>query len=359
MAITVGQLAAQLASEVRGNCQLEVTGAQGIDKAGPQDVTFVSDRANLKKLKNSRAGAVIITASLCDSLKPDECPAAFIPVADAYGAFVKVLELLRPRRPRAEIGISQHAVVSPTAKIGEGTNIFPGAYVGDRTMIGRDCDIYPGAVIGDACRVGDGVSIYPNAVLYPEIVIGNRVTIHASAVIGADGFGYRLVDGRHKKLPHFGTVRVDDDVEVGACTTIDRAMIGATVVGEGTKLDNLVMIAHNCELGQHNLFVSQSGLAGSVVTGNYVVCAGQAGVADHVRLGDGCMVASKSGVHRDIPAGERYIGLPAAPEAEARRTLMAQKKLPETRRQVRELTQRIALLEKKLDQLSGGERAAA
>jgi UDP-3-O-[3-hydroxymyristoyl] glucosamine N-acyltransferase len=229
--------------------------------------------------------------------------------------------------------------------------------VGDRTVIGRDCDIYPGAVIGDGCRLGDLVSIHPNAVLYADVVVGNRVAIHAGAIIGADGFGYRLVEGCHKKLPHFGTVRIEDDVEVGASTTIDRGMIGATVVGEGTKLDNLVMIAHNCELGKHNLFVSQSGLAGSVTTGNHVVCAGQVGVADHVHLGEGCVIGPKSGVHKDIPAGERCIGSPAAPESEARRTLMAQKYVPETRKQVRELTSRIAELEHRLDDLSGGGRA--
>ena len=361
MAITVGQLAGRLSADVRGDSQLAITGAQAVDKAGPQDITFVADQANLRKLKKGRAGAAIMAASLCDSLKPEELPKAVLLVADPYAAFIRVLELLRPRRPRAEIGISQHAVVSPTAQIGPRTNVYPGAYVGDRAVIGRDCDIYPGAVIGDGCRLGDFVSIHPNAVLYPDVTLGNRVAIHASAVIGADGFGYRLVDGRHKKLPHFGTVRIEDDVEVGAGTTIDRAMIGATVVGEGTKLDNLVMVAHNCELGKHNLFVSQSGLAGSVTTGDHVVCAGQVGVADHVHLGAGCVIGSKSGVHKDIPAGERCIGLPAAPESEARRTLMAQKKIPETRRQVRELANRVARLEEKLDELAGrgAEKAPA
>jgi UDP-3-O-[3-hydroxymyristoyl] glucosamine N-acyltransferase len=355
MAITVGQLAVRLSSEVRGNSELVIKGAQSVDKAGPSDITFVRDQSNLKKLKKSRAGAAILSVSLAELLKPEECPPALILVADAYGAFVQVLEDLRPRRPRAEIGISQHAVVSPTASIGPGTNVFPGAYVGDRAVIGRDCDIYPGAVIGDGCRLGDSVTIYPNAVLYPEVTVGHRVAIHASAVIGADGFGYRFIDGRHQKLPHFGIVRVEDDVEVGACTTIDRGMIGATVVGEGTKLDNLVMIAHNCELGRHNVFVAQSGLAGSVTSGNYVVCGGQVGITGHIHLGDGCMIGSKSGVHKDVPAGERYIGTPAAPESEAKRTMMAQKKLPETRRQLRELTHRVACLEEKLNELTGGQ----
>jgi UDP-3-O-[3-hydroxymyristoyl] glucosamine N-acyltransferase len=358
MAITVGQLASQFAWEVRGDHELVVTGAQSIDKAGPRDVTFVSDQANLRKLKSSKAGAVITSATLGNLLKPEERPAALIIAENVYSAFVQALERLRPRRLRAEIGISPRAIVSPTAKIGPGTNIFPGAYVGDGAVIGRDCDVYPGAVIGDGCRLGDCATIYPNAVLYPDTFIGNRSTIHASAVIGADGFGYRLVDGRHSKLPHFGTVRIEDDVEVGACSTVDRAMIGATVIGEGTKLDNLVMIAHNCEIGRHNLFVAQSGVAGSVTTGQYVVCAGQAGVADHVHLGDGCVLGSRAGAHKDIPAGKRYIGAPAMPESEAKRMMMAQKRIPETRRQVRELEYRVARLEQKLAELAGGDRDA-
>ena len=162
----------------------------------------------------------------------------------------------------------------------------------------------------------------PNAVLYDDIIVGNRVIIHAGCVIGADGFGYRLVDGRHERIPHFGTVRIEDDVEIGANTTIDRAMVDETVIGQGTKLDNLVMIGHNCEIGRHNLFVSQVGLAGSVTTGDYVVCAGQVGIADHVHLGSRSVLEPKAGVHKDVPDGERHVGVPAIPEADCYRSVV-------------------------------------
>jgi UDP-3-O-[3-hydroxymyristoyl] glucosamine N-acyltransferase len=171
-------------------------------------------------------------------------------------------------------------------------------------------------------------------------------------VIGADGFGYRTIEGRHVRITHFGSVRIEDDVEVGAATTIDRAMVGETIIGAGTKLDNLVMIGHNCEIGRHNLFVSQVGLAGSVTTGDYVVCAGQTGVADHVHLGAGCVLGAKSGVHKDIPAGQRYIGAPATPESEARRIVMTQQKIPEMRKQLRALERQVQELAERVQQLS-------
>jgi UDP-3-O-[3-hydroxymyristoyl] glucosamine N-acyltransferase len=182
-------------------------------------------------------------------------------------------------------------------------------------------------------------------------LIGDRAIIHAGAIIGADGFGYRLRDGRQEKVTHFGTVRIEADVELGACTTVDRAMIGETVIGEGTKIDNLVMVAHNCELGKHNVLTSQVGLAGSVTSGDYVVCAGQVGVADHVHLGTGCVLGSRSGVHKDIPAGETQIGAPSQPAAEAMKVFMAQRKLPALLKTVRDMEAQISKLTAQLEQL--------
>jgi UDP-3-O-[3-hydroxymyristoyl] glucosamine N-acyltransferase len=218
-------------------------------------------------------------------------------------------------------------------------------------ILGDRCDIYPGAVIGRGCRLGDDVVVYPNAVLYDDVIVGNRVILHAGCVIGADGFSYRTVGGRHQRIPHFGTVRIEDDVEIGANATIDRAMVDETVIGQGTKLDNLVMIGHNCEVGQHNLFASQVGLAGSVTTGDYVVCAGQVGIADHVHLGSRCVLGAKAGVPKDVPAGKRYIGIPAIPEADCYRSVMATQKLPEMRQQFRKLERQVADLAALAEQL--------
>jgi UDP-3-O-[3-hydroxymyristoyl] glucosamine N-acyltransferase len=195
------------------------------------------------------------------------------------------------------------------------------------------------------------VVLFPGVVLYADVTLGDRVVIHASSVIGADGFGYRFRNGRHEKLTHFGTVRVGNDVEIGACTTVDRAMIGETVIGEGSKLDNLVIIAHNCELGRHNIIVSQVGFAGSVTTGDYVVCAGQAGVADHVRLGQGSTIGAKTGVTSDVPAGETYLGIPGRPANEVKAAVIATRRVPALRKSVKQLEAQVALLTSQLESL--------
>jgi UDP-3-O-[3-hydroxymyristoyl] glucosamine N-acyltransferase len=216
--------------------------------------------------------------------------------------------------------------------------------VGNDVVIGRGCDIYPGVVIGDGCRIGDNVTLYANVVLYADILVDDRAIIHAGAVIGADGFGYRFREGRFEKVPQLGWVHIHADAEIGACTTIDRGAIGATIVGEGTKIDNLVQIAHNCELGRHNVFASQVGLAGSCSTGDYVRLGGQVGIKDHVHMHTGCSVGAKGGVHKDIPAGETWIGYPATPEAEQKRLVFSLKRVPEMRDQVKAMENKLATL---------------
>ncbi|MCA9038401.1 MAG: UDP-3-O-(3-hydroxymyristoyl)glucosamine N-acyltransferase, partial [Planctomycetaceae bacterium] len=213
------------------------------------------------------------------------------------------------------------------------------------------CDIHAGVVIGDGCQIGDHVTIHANTVIYHDSIIGNNVTIHATCVIGADGFGYRLVDGGHQRLPHYGIVRICDDVEIGAGTTIDRAKIGETLINSGTRIDNQVMIGHNCQIGRHNILISQVGFAGSVSTGDYVVCAGQAGIADHVHLGTGAIIGAKAGVHRDMPGGQAYLGTPAAPAAETGRQLMALRRLPEMRSTLKQLEKEIEILRRSIREL--------
>ena len=353
MTITVGQLASRLNGEVIGEREHEIVDAQGLAKAGRDEVTFVGDDLNLRKLNQCQAGVVLINAERLPAAKQlmGLQAVTFIIVDDPQAAFIETMQFFRPQRLRPQMGISPQAYVAPSATIGENTNVYPGAFVGEEAIIGRDCDIHPGAVIGAGCRVGDQTTIHAHAVLYPEITLGNRIIIHANAVLGADGFGYRFEHGRFTKIPQLGTVRIDDDVEIGACTTVDRGMIGATIIGEGTKLDNLVMIAHNCELGKHNALVSQVGLAGSVTTGDYVRCAGQVGIADHLHLGTGCTVAAKSGVHKDIPEGETQIGAPSGPIEEQFKILMATQKTPEMRKQIRTLEKQVADLTKQLSEL--------
>jgi len=221
--------------------------------------------------------------------------------------------------------------------------------IGEDVTIGANCRIEHGTIIGDGCTLGDNVVLHPNCVLYSDVIIGSDVILHSACVIGSEGFGYRTVDGRHKRLPHFGTVRICDDVEIGAATTIDRAKIGETTIGSGTRIDNQVMIAHNCQIGEHNLLVSQVGFAGSVSTGSYVVCGGQAGIADHVHLADGCRIGAQTGVHRDMKGDASYFGTPAAPIADAAKQMMALRRLPEMRSSLKKLEKEIANLHKHAD----------
>jgi UDP-3-O-[3-hydroxymyristoyl] glucosamine N-acyltransferase len=355
MATTVGALARQLEGDVLGDPDRVIEGAAAIDKAGPQDLAFVTAEQHLRKLQATSAGAVIAGRQIAVALADGQWPFSLIFVEDPQAAFVQALCQLRAQRARPALGISPQAHVNPSVRIGENTNIYPGVFVGEGAVIGAGCDLYPGVYVGADCVLGDGVVLHPNVVLYPDVTIGNRVTVHASAVLGADGFGYRFEGGRFEKIPHLGSVQIEDDVEIGAGTTIDRGMIGPTIVGEGTKLDNQIMIGHNCELGRHNAFASQVGFAGSVTTGDYVRCAGQVGVADHVHLGENCVLGARAGVHKDVPAGQTYLGAPAGPEAEQRRIVMALVKLPELRKQVRALEAQLKELQSQMQTPSAGE----
>ncbi|WP_166819912.1 UDP-3-O-(3-hydroxymyristoyl)glucosamine N-acyltransferase [Thalassoroseus pseudoceratinae] len=347
--VRLATLAKELSAKLVGNGDLEITGAQAIDKAQPTDITFVADEANLNRLRDSQAGAVIVTESLADSPRMDGCTKPKLFVENAKSAMSVALTILRPSRQRRQIGISKHANVSESARIGSETNIHPGVTIDDDVVIGDRCDIHPGVVLGAGTKIGDDCVLDANVVCYPDTEIGDRVLIHAGTVIGCDGYGYRQVNGRHEKVPHFGSVRIEDDVEIGANAAIDRAMIGETVIGTGTKIDNLVQIGHNCEVGRHNLIVSQVGMAGSVTTGEYVVLAGQVGVADHVQLGDGVVVGARAAINKNVPAGETWIGHPAMKADQSFKVMMASKKLPEMRETLRSLVKQVRKLESKLE----------
>lgn len=343
--LTAREVTEMLQGQLVGDPHREICDVQVVERAGPHQLTYVGDSRNLPRLRKSQAKIVIAPESVLSELS-DYPDVTFVVVPEAEPAFLSIAGVLFPPRHRSRTGISPQASVAATARIGANTNIHPFAVIGDDAVIGNNCDIHSGVVIGHGCVLGDDVVLHPNTVLYDGVQIGSHVTIHASCVIGADGFGYRFVDGRHVHLPHYGTVVIENDVEIGAGTTIDRAKVGETIIGTGTRIDNQVMIGHNCRIGRHNLIVSQVGFAGSVTTGDYVVCAGQVGVADHVSLGTGAMVGAKAGVHRDLPGGQSYLGSPAAPIAETTRQLMALKRLPELRDAVRQLEKTVAGLVK-------------
>ncbi len=337
MPITVRQLAELVCGQLCGDGEVVIEAARALNEAGPGHITLAENDHYAAQLHASGASAAVVgTAQSTNGL-------TVIRAADPLLAFVTIVRHLRGKPEPQPHGIDPRACVHPGARVGPDASILPLAVVGAGAVVGARCRIHSGAVIGENCRLGDDVTIYPNAVLYEDTVVGDRVIVHAGAVIGADGFGYRFHEGRHVKVPQLGHVEIGDDVEIGAGTTIDRGTFGATRVGAGTKIDNLVQIGHNCRVGRHNLLVSQVGIAGSCTTGDYVVMAGQVGIADHVTVGDRAVIGARSGVPSNIAAGERVLGAPALPEREQKRILITLAKLPEMRRDVQRLKQHVGL----------------
>jgi UDP-3-O-[3-hydroxymyristoyl] glucosamine N-acyltransferase len=350
MSFTINQFAEQLGGQLRGNSQLSVIDVAPLESATAEHISYLDSKKQLKSMLASAAGAVLTTEELADRAQKLGSQVSFITVDEPQAAFIEVMLKFRPLPEEPSIGISERAIVDETATLGEGCQVFPNAYIGKNVQLGKNCEIGPGAVIQDDSVLGDDCIVYANAVLYRNVQVGQRVIIHANAVIGADGFGYRFVDGAFVKIPHTGTVRLEDDVEIGAAATVDRGMIGATVIGQGTKLDNQVMIAHNCQIGKHNAFASQVGLAGSCTTGDYVQMGGQVGISDHVNIGAGSRLGGKAGVGQDLPAGGDYLGSPAIDKKEAIRNFINITRLPEVRAQVKQLTSQLEELQKQLEE---------
>jgi UDP-3-O-[3-hydroxymyristoyl] glucosamine N-acyltransferase len=344
--ITVTRLAELVQGRVHGE-ERTILAARPMNEAGPDDITFIESDRNLRHLKKCRAHTAIVPTTLAgrheDLLNCNGTPLTLIQVNDPLTAFVAVVRHLHGELAEAPPSIDPRAVIHPTACLGPDATLHPFAMIGEGSVLGARCRLYSGAIVGRNCRLGDDVVLHPHVVLYDGAILGNRVIVHANAVLGADGFGYRCQGGKHVKMPQFGSVEVGDDVEIGAGTTIDRGTFQATRIGEGTKIDNLVQIGHNCQIGKHNLFVSQVGIAGSCSTGDYVVMAGQVGVADHVHIDDQAVIGARSGVVRDVVAGERLLGAPAKPESEEKRILLSLGRLPELCRDVRQLKQQLGL----------------
>jgi UDP-3-O-[3-hydroxymyristoyl] glucosamine N-acyltransferase len=337
VSVTVQQLAELVHGQVDGDGSAVIANARTLREAQPGDITFVENDKHEREFHACQATAAVV---------PPDLPAngqALIRVADPLAAFVRIVRHLHGLPELPPQGIDARACVHPTAVIGAEASVMPFAVIGEGSTIGARCQIHSGAVVGRFCRLGDNVTLYPNAVLYDGTIVGDRVIVHANAVLGADGFGYRFQEGRHAKVPQLGHVEVADDVEIGACTTIDRGTFQATRIGAGTKIDNLVQIGHNCQIGAHNMIVSQVGIAGSSSTGNYVVLAGQVGVVGHVHIGDGVTIGAQSGVRKDVSAGQRMFGTPAVPEREQKRIIINLERLPEFRRDLHRIKQHLGM----------------
>jgi UDP-3-O-[3-hydroxymyristoyl] glucosamine N-acyltransferase len=338
MQATLVELATLVNGQIVGDGLVVIHGAATLRDAQPDQITLVDQAEKNQRLENCRAAAVVAPRSFA----PENLPA--IQVDDVHHAFAIIMRHFCPPRAVPRIGVSPLAMVSPTAVIEQNVDIHPFATIGENVTIGTGSTIHSGVHIMAGSRIGADTIIFPNAVVYEDTIIGPRCMIHANAVLGAYGFGYGFADGRHVLSAQLGNVELGADVEVGAGTTIDRGTYGSTTIGEGTKIDDQVMIAHNCRIGRHNMLCSQVGIAGSTCTGDYVVMAGQVGVRDHVTIGNRAVLGAMAGVTNDVPEGARMIGIPATPERDQKVKQAAFSKLPEMRRQLKQLQRAIDTL---------------
>jgi UDP-3-O-[3-hydroxymyristoyl] glucosamine N-acyltransferase len=334
----LSDLAAQIGCRLEGPGDLVITGVRSLEDAGPHDLSFVAREGYQARLGGSAAGAVIVG----DGWPPVDRPALRTP--NPYLALARALSLLYP-----QAAPSPH--VHPTAVVGRDARISPTASIGALCVLGAGVEVGAGSVlegqvaVGAHVRIGQDCRIFPHVLLRDGVEIGDRVTIHGGSVIGADGFGYARDGHRYVKIPQIGRVVIEDDVEIGANVTIDRATLGETRIGRGTKIDNLVQIGHNVRVGADTVIVAQVGVSGSVRIGSRVTLAGQVGVVDHLEIGDDAIVGAQSGVAKNIPPRAAVSGSPAVPHYEWKRQVAALARLPELRRLVRALEQRLAALE--------------
>jgi UDP-3-O-[3-hydroxymyristoyl] glucosamine N-acyltransferase len=343
---TLLELAREAGGEVVGDGDVLIHGVAGIEEAGPGQITFLTNARYYRYLARSKASAVIIGEGVLHR-EPEKRPGrGYLKAADPYVAFAKVLRIFTAPDVYDRT-ISGAAFIDPTATIGADATIFPNAYVGPSAQIGARTVLYPGVFIGRNVHVGADCVLHANAAVREACRIGARVLIHAGAVIGADGFGFAGSGDGRVKIPQTGTVVIEDDVEIGANTTIDRATIGKTVIGRGTKIDNLVQIAHNVVVGENSIIAAQVGIAGSTRVGRNVTLAGQSGVVNHIQIGDGAVIGPQSGIAQSVePGAVLSSGLPAAPHREWLKVMALLPQLPKLWAMVRDLERRVAELGK-------------
>jgi UDP-3-O-[3-hydroxymyristoyl] glucosamine N-acyltransferase len=352
--MTVREIASFLDGDVVGNASLEIAGIAKIEDAKAGELTFLSNPKYEKFLESTNATAVIVSRSL-EISRHRKLPPAVIRVEDAYASFVIAIQNFSPRPALIPPGIHQTSVVDPSAKIGKNCAIGPRVVIGRECEVGDDTTILPGTVLGDGVRIGNGCLIYSNVSIRESCLIGSRVIIQPGAVIGGDGFGFAPKnDGSYQKIPQLGIVVIEDDVEIGSNTCIDRATMGETRIKRGTKLDNLVQIAHNVTVGENTVIAANAGIAGSTQIGDNVMIGGGTSITGHITVADKVIIAAGTGVSKSLTKeGETYLGYPAKEAGKARRMEGALRQLPELLFTIREMENRIQVLEKRIQELEG------
>jgi len=340
MELPVRKIAEIVNGEVIGDGDFIIRDVAPFDDAGPYDITFAVSPGYKKRLEETAAAAVIVTPDVSKSEK------ILVRVENPYLALARVSELFC-EVPRPVPGISRQASVGKNFRHGKEISVYPGVFIGDDVILGSRVVLHPGVMIGNGVTIGDDVVVHPNVSILERCQVGNRVIIQAGSVIGSDGFGYASDGDRYYKIPQRGIVRIDDDVEIGACNTIDRATFGQTWIKRGVKTDNLVHIAHNVVVGEDTVLVAQVGISGSVTIGNHAILAGQAGVAQHVKIGNRATVGPQSGITKSVPDGQVVSGTPGMPHRLWLKISNIIPKLPDINKKIRKLEKRIEKLEKR------------
>ncbi|MFH1855778.1 MAG: UDP-3-O-(3-hydroxymyristoyl)glucosamine N-acyltransferase [Candidatus Omnitrophota bacterium] len=342
---TLGEIARIIDGEIVGNPDVLITGICGIREASEGDLTFIANSKYAGLMETTKASAIITSREVNSSSKP------IIRTDNPSLAFAKMLSLLSPSEIEYPKGIHPAAVIGENVRIGKNVAIQAFCVIEDGAEIGDDSILYAGVYVGNNTKIGKNALIYPSVSIRERIEIGDRVIIHSGSVIGSDGFGFVVVQGVHHKIPQVGTVVIENDVEIGANVTIDRARFDKTIIGRGSKIDNLVQIAHNVIIGENSIVVAQAGISGSTSIGKNVILAGQTGIVGHISIGDGAIVAAQAGVTKSVPANTTVSGYPARPHSIAKRVNACLQKLPELYKTVHRLNNEISELKKEMEHL--------
>ncbi|MFA7676744.1 MAG: UDP-3-O-(3-hydroxymyristoyl)glucosamine N-acyltransferase [Candidatus Omnitrophota bacterium] len=344
MRFTLKEIAELVGGDLVGDPETVITGISGIKEAREGDITFLANSKYACLTQTTKASAIITSRESLESSKP------LIKTDNPSIAFTKVVGMVAPDDTRHPKGIHSTAIISKGVELGRDVAIGAYAVIEEGVRIGDGTVIYGGCYVGHQVKIGQGCLIYPHVTIRERVEISDRVIIHSGAVIGSDGFGFAMVKGVQKKIPQIGTVLIEEDVEIGANVTIDRARFDKTIIGKGTKIDNLVQIAHNVVVGENCIIVAQAGISGSTVLGKGAILAGQAGIVGHIRIGDKAIVAAQAGVTKSVPAGVKVSGYPAKPHDTAKRVNACVQKLPDIYKKVKLLEEKVRQLEEKLQQ---------